>query len=430
MSASKLLPGKRSAYGRRSYYRALAAPVVAGMLFLTACGKADTAANVNPSESGAPTSTSYFSPLDEYMNPTAGPELDQAAYQARDRQVQELVATCMKDQGFDYIPQDNSSTSYAPPYEEGLAERDIIAKYGYWVTTQLDMQPGPSEMPVDPNQAAYEAMSDGERMAYDQALWGTGAMTMAIASSAAGSAAQPQASTTASSSAATSTDAVTGAVTDTATGTAIEAGATDPAVSPEAGSPVSIDQPQVNSESYVTPTTPEEKGCYGVAQEKIYGDQMNDGSINYEDFQDLFDAQNELFMSIEKDPRLDAAVTAWSVCLEGKGYPGFTEMQAPMIDVNKQWAELNNQEFTVTPDGGWSTGPKPGTENDPPVEPDAAKVAELRKYEIDLALADYDCKGDYQKLYDEVRISLQEQFVQDHLPELERFRDAVNSGGN
>lgn len=382
------------------------------MLFLSACGKADTATNADPSGTAAPTSTSYFSPLDEYLNPAAGQELDQAAYEARDRQVQELVATCMKDQGFDYIPQDNSSTSYSLAADEDLSERDIIAKYGYWVTTQLDMQPGPSEMPVDPNQAAYEAMSDGERMAYDQALWGTGAMMMATSSAAAGPAAQPSASTTASSSALASTDPATEVATDPAT------------------APVSIGEPQANPESYVTPTTPEEKGCYAVAQDEIYGDQMNGGNINYEDFQDLFDAQNELFMSIEKDPRLDAAVTAWSVCLEGKGYPGFTEMQAPMIDVNKKWAELNNQEFTVTQDGGWSTGPKPGTENDPPVEPDAAKVADLRKYEIEVALADYDCKGDYQKLYDEVRISLEDQFVQDHLSELERFRDAVNSGGN
>ena len=56
-------------------------------------------------------------------------------------------------------------------------------------------------------------------------------------------------------------------------------------------------------------------------------------------------------------------------------------------------------------------------------------VAELREEEIALAVTDLGCRGDYQTVHDEVRVELEKQFVQDHLEELERYRD-VTGGGN
>ncbi len=423
MLASELLPhNATNDRNRKPRPIRWAGTLAVGVLLLAACGRGDTAADANPSGDAASTSTSYYSPLNEYMSPEgAGDDFDQEEWEAKDRQVQELVATCMKGQGFNYLPQDTSSYAYVSDGDENLSERDMIAKYGYWVTTQLDMQPEPSQMPADPNQVAYEAMSDSERTAYDEALWGSGAGMMATSSAAAGEVEAPEATA----SAVSTTDPADSQVADTA---GSEAVTTDVASSVEA--PVSIGADEPMPESYAVPTTPEEKGCYGVAQEEIYGDQMYGNNIDYDEFQDLFDAQNEMYMSIDDDPRLAGAVAAWSTCVEGKGYPGFTEIQAPSMDVNRQYAELIGMQINEYEDGGWGMEPAEGLEMTEPVDPDPAKLATLKDYEIALALADFDCKGDYNAIAEEVRISLEEQFVQDHKAELERYRDSINSGGN
>ncbi|AZI59063.1 hypothetical protein EH165_13855 [Nakamurella antarctica] len=173
------------------------------------------------------------------------------------------------------------------------------------------------------------------------------------------------------------------------------------------------------------PSTPEEKGCYGVAQEEVYGPQF--GMSDNSEFQDLFDAQSLLYEQVEKDPALVDTIKAWTSCLEGKGYPGFQKMPEPRNDVETKAAALRGYTITVGADGSTMYSSADGG-NGAEVVPDPGKMAELKKYEIELALADYDCQGDYRNKSDEVRIALEKQFIIDHQAELDKFRDAQNAG--
>ncbi len=101
---------------------------------------------------------------------------DQAAAAAQARQmeqrVQELVAECMAEQGFEYVP-------YVPNMDGmGFNEADYVDEFGFGMATQVlvddaEMQRRmEEEMGADPNQAIVEAMTEQERQAYNDALWG------------------------------------------------------------------------------------------------------------------------------------------------------------------------------------------------------------------------------------------------------------------
>ncbi len=126
-------------------------------------------------------------PLDEYSARIYGYSYDedqksqeemQAEADAQNREVEELVASCMQDQGFDYIPNDtNGGTVYAgDDLDVEWGTREFAEQYGYGISTDPWSS---SEMPVDdgseyvdPNAEYTEAMSESELQAYQEALWG------------------------------------------------------------------------------------------------------------------------------------------------------------------------------------------------------------------------------------------------------------------
>lgn len=98
--------------------------------------------------------------------------------EARHRLQEEIVASCMAEQGFTYIP--NLNVTITATVTEGplRGTREFAELFGFGISMS-----GPdSEVPgtvsvgtiagLDPNQATRDAMSDAERAAWDEALFG------------------------------------------------------------------------------------------------------------------------------------------------------------------------------------------------------------------------------------------------------------------
>ena len=135
-------------------------------LLAAGCGAASTP---------APTATSaHLGPLDQWFQANVwNHDADDAA---ADRQMDALVAQCMKDQGFTYLVADQAGAPrQTPAVPPGPAQgtRAFAQQYGYGIVWGIQNPPaGGSTEQVDPNQAILDAMSDTERDAYEHALQG------------------------------------------------------------------------------------------------------------------------------------------------------------------------------------------------------------------------------------------------------------------
>jgi len=140
---------------------------------------------------------SYVSPIQEFLGvdfSNFNVEDAEAEFAAQEREAQQVIASCMAELGWEYIPFDSSAVfggSFDPFGEEGLeyGSAEWVAKYGFGITTQAfaqsqvgpdlvgyndDAFPDPGEGPQDPNQAIVDGFSDSEREAYYSDLYGQG----------------------------------------------------------------------------------------------------------------------------------------------------------------------------------------------------------------------------------------------------------------
>ena len=149
--------------------RSLIAPtaLAAGLiLILSGCAPGQDAADkLDPMKS----------PLSEYYASLYGSG-DQDDFAKQQKKVEELAAVCMADEGFEYVPVDQSQ--YTTSTEDEGVDRDTeewVAENGYGMTTQNDSQPVPDpeqEQYVDPNQPYVESLSATEQTAYYETLYG------------------------------------------------------------------------------------------------------------------------------------------------------------------------------------------------------------------------------------------------------------------
>jgi hypothetical protein len=350
--------------------RAFAGAVCSVMLITTA------ACSGNPNEA---TTGSSGSPLAEYLGDGGGLSTNGRAVSVqgddpdKQQQVQELIAACMKEAGFEYLPYVPTAPEPQPVLEGDL---DWARTYGYGISTIDATAPDPSD---DPNTAITAAMSESERAAYQRALFGTSFQ---------------------------STTSIGGAV--------------------AAAPPVGIAPPSGGADgSTVPPTGAAENspGCVPQASAQVYGEP---DVVDMQEFSTLFDALSKLQTSVMADPRVVPLIAVWSDCMADAGHPGFTAVDDARNSIMSRWADLNGWQFTPGEGGGGSVSVSSA---DQVTEPDPAKVAELRTDEIALAVADLGCRTDHQAVYDQVRTELEQKFVDEHRSELERYRDAT-SGGN
>jgi len=98
--------------------------------------------------------------------------MDQDSMLAREAKVQEKIRTCMKAEGFEYIPVDPSQSNMQ--FKVGGPDSDDPAKLrkeGYGVTA-MPKSVGAADRGTNPNDAIVEALSDADREAYEMALFG------------------------------------------------------------------------------------------------------------------------------------------------------------------------------------------------------------------------------------------------------------------
>jgi hypothetical protein len=116
------------------------------------------------------------SPLNEYMAAVYDAQED-VDYEQQQKETEELIAACMADEGFEYIPVD-----YSAQYEE-MDEQDIedqnteewVAENGYGMNQTPEQAAEANEQAtefVDPNQDYVSTLSESEQMAFYEVLYG------------------------------------------------------------------------------------------------------------------------------------------------------------------------------------------------------------------------------------------------------------------
>jgi len=163
-------------------------------------------------------------------------------------------------------------------------------------------------------------------------------------------------------------------------------------------------------------------GCRGKAAESVYGkgdDKMND----FRKYDSLFKDLDALRKRIEADQRVVDATAAWSDCLADAGHAGFKKTDEPRKKVSDKLDALTgNNSSPQAPKSGKITAVGPPSFD----KVDAQKLADLRKFEIELAKADQGCKAKvYDAPYKKAQFELEKEFVTEHKAELEAYRDGM-----
>jgi len=155
-------------------------------------------------------------------------------------------------------------------------------------------------------------------------------------------------------------------------------------------------------------------GCQGAAQHEVAGEDPSES----DEFKPLFDALNEFYEDMATAPAMADLDAEWAACMDAAGQGGFT---AQVDAQNSIYEDMNAlyEEMPVSDDGSM-TG-----------EPDQAARDALAEREVELALADLDCREetDYRDRSAEVSRELEQQFVDDHKAELDALKAAAEQDG-
>jgi hypothetical protein len=151
---------------RTSRTTAVAALAAAVTLALAACGGGEPEPTPTPTEEE---STPLETLMRDYLGDWSNEDVTRQLVLMED-----LIATCMAEQGFDYTPVDYAAmeldlTGEGLDLEWGSAE--FAAQYGYGITTSPVLGED-AETPEDPNEEYVAAMSPSEQEAYHVALYG------------------------------------------------------------------------------------------------------------------------------------------------------------------------------------------------------------------------------------------------------------------
>lgn len=149
----------------------LAALAASAMVFiLTGCGGASPDDQL----------TYEDSPLSQYLSAAWGgdlsPEEQQKKMEEQQAKVEELVAQCMADEGFEYTPNTDTGTVMADGGEWEPEKREWVEKYGYGFinspfSEQLEENPSEQEN-SDPNADYVTSLSESEQTAFYETLYG------------------------------------------------------------------------------------------------------------------------------------------------------------------------------------------------------------------------------------------------------------------
>lgn len=312
------------------------------------------------------------------------PDYENIDYNAQEQQIQEAVAKCMLEEGWEYIPVKYPDMNYDVEYSDE-DELERIEREGlgvvYWTLNngqELD-EDDPWATFVDPNTEYVESLSEAEQVAYNASLYGS-EEEMAAAE-----------------------------ITE-------------------------VDE-DGNEYTYMEGNL----GCQGEAYDAVYGD---DPMSNPEIQEALSEYYEELTQRTEADPRLIKLNEDWAKCMKDAGFEyedqndfwesSYTEFQAradevlgpdfyadPMADwtqeeidefmetaTNEDWDELYSNQNQLTAD-------------------QRTQLEEILADEIVLAKAQFTCSKDMNDESAEIYAEIEEQYALEHEDELKALAASV-----
>jgi hypothetical protein len=86
----------------------------------------------------------------------------------RQTRVEGAIQTCMKAQGFDYVPVDPLAQRAALTGKARMTDEEFLEQFGYGISTLF----GRGQAGSDPNDRIRKTLSPADRAAYDRTLWG------------------------------------------------------------------------------------------------------------------------------------------------------------------------------------------------------------------------------------------------------------------
>lgn len=278
---------------RHPALRLTAALAAVGLLALTACSGDD--AKTGPDGTTTSPLGEYFAEIDSTY--------DEAEGQRQQVEMENLVAECMVDAGFEYIPQDYSSsfTAFDPEDAEDQNTEEWVTKNGYGMYYDAETEEGdegeegPVDEWVDPNADYVASLSESAQVAFYEALNG-----------------------------------------------------------PDVWSDMTEEEMETYEWNW------EDGGCYGWASNEVYPES---GGTDAE-FEPLFDAFEEMYESQMNAPELKTLHSEWSSCMADAGYTGFATpddaQTAVMDEYNALYEDLGEPENPEDPNAVW---PEPSTED-------------------------------------------------------------------
>lgn len=301
----------------------------------------------------------------------ASPEEAERAAIEQMVKVDQRVVPCMKEQGFEYVPDTSdleeldaadAERENGDADEEATAEewapddRSWVERYGYGIIDYPGQEEEP-KMPevtdeeaqqADPNFTYLDTLSASERAAYEEALYG-------------------------------------------------------PPVDKE-----SLD----GTEEYHW----EEAGCVGRASHELEAEGVIDAPVDLSAFEEIMARIQDFAATAETAAPQVALDAEWAACMSESGESGFTRQPEALKSIEQAFNELTSgvpagEEETTAPAEGF-------------VEPDAAALEELRQNEVEVALLDLSCrdKTDYAQASLKIQFDLEEQFVEDNKAELDALK--------
>lgn len=225
------------------------------------------------------------SPLSSYMTAMYG-DMDQEKLDAQLAETEELVAACMKEEGFEYLPstQGGGVVMSSSDMEDRETE-EWVASNGYGMIQseeQIAEQQAQSEEYVDPNAEYTASLSESEQAAFYETLYGPGPSEEEME--------------------------------------AMEAGD--------------------GSYEYNWETA----GCQGAAQHEVSGGVQD--AFTDPKFAGLFEKMNELYTKAMEQPAVKELDAKWADCMADAGYSEFTHKNEAMTSISEEQNALyENQEF-------------------------------------------------------------------------------------
>ena len=210
------------------------------------------------------------SPLSEYYTAMYGGG-DEKEMVAQQKKVEELVAICMAEEGFDYKPVDQSQYSFTSTSdEEDRDTEEWVAEHGYGsfqTPEEQEEMNAQTEDYVDPNSEYVMALSPSEQTAYYEVLQG------------------PQ---------------------------------------------LSQEEYEAMEESgEAMEYSWETSGCYGKAQHEVSGDDVTQS----DKYKPLMDELNKIYEKQQIDPAVVKVNAEWASCMADAGYADFKTKQEAMDSV-------------------------------------------------------------------------------------------------